>query len=77
MMFQRWPKYVGDDDDDAAAADDDVDDNNNNILCMFKRITSAFLWTYISITLTSWDTRWRCWLRHCAISRKVAVSIPD
>jgi hypothetical protein len=22
-------------------------------------------------------TRWRCWLRHCATSRKVAVSIPD
>ena len=23
------------------------------------------------------STRWRSWLRHCAISRKVAVSIPD
>ena len=22
-------------------------------------------------------TRWRCWLRHCSTSRKVAVSIPD
>ena len=22
-------------------------------------------------------TRWRCWLRHCATSRKVAGSIPD
>jgi hypothetical protein len=23
------------------------------------------------------ETRWRCWLRHCAIIRKVAGSIPD
>ena len=23
------------------------------------------------------DTRWRSWLRHCATSRKVAVSIPN
>ena len=23
------------------------------------------------------DTRWRSWFRHCATSRKVAVSIPD
>jgi len=22
-------------------------------------------------------TRWRCWLRHCTTSRKVAGSIPD
>ena len=29
-------------------------------------------------TLTNkWGTRWRSWLRHCATSRKVAVSIPD
>jgi len=25
----------------------------------------------------NWGTRWRSWLRHCATSRKVAVSIPD
>ena len=24
-----------------------------------------------------WSTRWRSWLRYCAASRKVAVSIPD
>ena len=23
------------------------------------------------------STRWRSWLRHCATSRKLAVSIPD
>jgi len=25
--------------------------------------------------MVSWDARWRSWLRHCAISRKVAGSI--
>jgi hypothetical protein len=29
------------------------------------------------IHLPSKLTPWRCWLRHCAISRKVADSIPD
>jgi len=27
--------------------------------------------------LKTWGTRWSSWLRHCAISRKVAGSIPD
>ena len=29
------------------------------------------------ITLFFWDTQWRCWLRHCATSWKVAGSIPN
>jgi hypothetical protein len=28
-------------------------------------------------SIICWVTRWRSWLRHCATSRKVAVSIPD
>ena len=28
-------------------------------------------------TLRMWCKRWRSWLRHCAIGRKVAGSIPD
>ena len=71
MMFQRGLKFVGDDDDD-----DDDDDNNKNILCIFKRTTSAFLWTYISNSLTRLNTRWRSCLRHCSTSWKVAGSIP-
>jgi hypothetical protein len=67
MMLQRGPKYVGDDDDD---------NKNNNELCTFKRTTSAFLWTYVSNSLTGWDTRWHSWLRHCASSQKVAGPIP-
>ena len=32
---------------------------------------------YNSGFLFKGDTRWRHWLRHCAISRKVAGSISD
>jgi len=30
--------------------------------------------TRVHFTLHVWGTRWRCWLRHCATSRKVAGS---
>ena len=31
-----------------------------------------------TLPLASWSTQWWCsWLKHCAISRKVAGSIPD
>ena len=32
---------------------------------------------YIQLYQHIRGTRWRCWLRHCATSRKVAGSIPD
>ena len=65
MVLQRGPKYV---------------ENNNNyniiMLRIFKRSTDAFLWTYISSSLTDWTGRWRGWLRHSETSRKVVGSSP-
>jgi hypothetical protein len=33
--------------------------------------------THVRDPISLRGTRWRCWLRHCATNRKVAVSIPD
>ena len=44
----------------------DVKKELNKSLSVFKPFTGKF-----------WGTRWRSWLRHCAISQKVAGSIPD
>jgi len=35
------------------------------------------IWRICKNIPQEWGTRWRSWLRHCATSRKVAVSIPD
>jgi hypothetical protein len=32
---------------------------------------------FLHLYKTAWQWRWRSWLRHCAITRKVAGSIPD
>ena len=54
----------------------------------YRKCISIFYITFarnISYSRNKWaryyhksrGTRWRSWLRHCATSRKVAVSIPD
>jgi len=42
-----------------------------------KLSASESLLPYFLKLLVSWDTPWHSWLRYCAISRKVAGSIPD
>ena len=44
---------------------------------LIEIIGSFMLLSEISRLLTTGGTRWRSWLRHCAISWKVAGSIPD
>ena len=44
-----------------------------NFLNVFGRVWNHFC----TISPNNGGTRWRSWLRHCATSRKVAVSIPD
>ena len=36
-------------------------------------ITDYFNFNIFFFTASSWDTRWRSWLRHYAASRKIAV----
>jgi len=43
---------------------------------MFCKIPTTYTYYLVQKVLTDWGTRWRSWLRHCAISRKVAGSIP-
>ena len=43
----------------------------NCAVCVCLYIYIIYLYIYI------WVRRWRSWLRNCATSRKVAVSIPD
>ena len=46
----------------------------NNGLCGGGNVNS-YLW--LNSCMNVGGTQWRCWLRHCATSRKVAGSIPD
>jgi hypothetical protein len=43
-------------------------------LCLDTFLTLKY---FSACTYFNGDTRWRSWLRQCATSRKVAVSIPD
>ena len=56
--------------------------------CIYWRLSIIILLVYIIVyclylllftlyPLPLWGTRWRSWLRHCAISQKVAGLIPD
>ena len=48
-----------------------------------QKIPSSYrIWEFLGCVLTRWarwwrSTRWRCWLRYCATSRKVMGSISD
>ena len=44
------------------------------ITSVLMEYDSATTECYVSVGARCW---WRSWLRHCATSRKVAVSIPD
>ena len=46
---------------------------------MNSEVSTENISTYALTFEAQWfrGTRWRSWLRHCATSRKVAVSIPD
>jgi hypothetical protein len=42
-----------------------------------KALKCALRSLFVALYLLGGGTRWRSWLRHCATSRKIAVSIPD
>ena len=45
--------------------------------CRLEMIGALYIYMCTYIYIYMGGTRWRSWLRHCAISRKVAGSIPD
>jgi hypothetical protein len=48
----------------------------SDLSCCVGEVKSLYV-DFENYFIVPWGTRWRSWLRHCATSRKVMVSIPD